>query len=490
MKKEENLKETVYYVKGIHCASCEIVIEKRLLEEKGVEGVEASFGSNEVRVIYREDKPGLLRLNEIFKKEGYVFSNKKEEKEGLGKEKIKKGLIVLGVSLLVIAGFTVLNRGGYVGLVRVDLNSALPAFFIFGLLAGFSSCSALVGGVILSMSKQWSELYSKKRGGWGRYEPHILFNGGRLVFFGLFGAVLGYFGGVVNVLPWVGSVLAIGASVVMIILGLGMIGLRSFERLRFSMPRGVTRFVANEKNFKGRWMPFLMGGLTFFLPCGFTITTLGLALISGSAVKAGLIMLSFALGTLPALLLIGVTSVKFSERVDYFRWFTKIAGVLVLFFAVYNINAQLNVLGVKSFSDLVYGSVSEMETKDGFVPIVDGKQIVKMDALSYGYEPSRFKIRAGVPVVWEITDKGVSGCTNAVISKGLFEGEIKLGDGKVSVKEFVVDRVGEYKFSCWMGMVSGVFEVVDENGEGGEVDEGVVVESEAEGSCGCAGGER
>jgi len=219
-------------------------------------------------------------------------------------------------------------------------------------------------------------------------------------------------------------------------------------------------------------MPFLMGAFTFFLPCGFTITAQGLALISGNAVQGGLIMFLFALGTLPMLLTIGLSSVKFLQKPHLSEKFLKIAGVLVLFFALYNINFQLNVLGISSLSDLGINSTQSSNTaqntssknEEGLAPIVNGKQILKMDASSRGYSPNYFKVKAGIPVRWEIIDKGTSGCTNAVISKNLFEEEIPLTPGQTSVKEFTPEKPGKYKFSCWMGMISGIIEVVDKGG--------------------------
>jgi len=93
--------------------------------------------------------------------------------------------------------------------------------------------------------------------------------------------------------------------------------------------------------------------------------------------------------------------------------------------------------------------------------IVDGKQIVKMNASSSGYSPNYIKVRVGIPVRWEITDTGTSGCTNAIISNNLFQGPINLTPGQVSVKEFTPTKPGKYRFSCWMGMVTGTIEVVN-----------------------------
>jgi uncharacterized protein len=42
----------------------------------------------------------------------------------------------------------------------------------------------------------------------------------------------------------------------------------------------------------------------------------------------------------------------------------------------------------------------------------------------------------------------------------LFADAIALETGTTSVKEFTPQQPGVYKFSCWMGMVWGVIEVV------------------------------
>jgi sulfite exporter TauE/SafE/copper chaperone CopZ/plastocyanin len=466
----KNIKEHIYYVKGMHCASCEILIEKKLLEIENIKSVEAGAAKGEVLVEYDSERPSPHKLTEIFKKEGYVFSDQPQgTTNGF---KTKEFLITFGIGLLIIIGFLGLNKLGLSGLINVSSKSSLPVFFLFGLVAGISSCAALVGGIILSMSKQWGELYSDNDSAWKKLQPNLIFNTGRLIFYGFFGTILGAIGSKLNFSLKFGPALVILVSVIMILLAFQMLGFRAFRKFQFTMPKFITRFIANESNFKGRYMPFLMGAATFILPCGFTITAQGLALISGSAIQGGLIMFLFALGTLPMLLFIGLSSVKFSEKPHLANRFLKVAGILVLFFALYNINFQLNVLGISSLSDLGINpgqssSASKnnsLQSEEGLPPIVDGKQILKMDASSSGYSPNYFKVRTGMPVRWEITDKGTSGCTNAVISKNLFDGEIPLTPGQTSVKEFTPTQPGKYKFSCWMGMISGIIEVVDKNG--------------------------
>ena len=460
----KNTKEHIYYVKGMHCASCEVLIEKKLLELENIKSAEASTAKGEVLIEYEDKRPTIERLNEIFKKEGYVFSDQ-PRREVINGFKTKEFLFTFGIGLLIIIGFVGLNKLGLSGLINVSSKSSLPVFFVFGLVAGISSCSALVGGIILSMSKQWGELYSDADSTWKKLQPHLIFNAGRLISYSILGAALGAIGSKLNFSLKFGPIFVIAVSIMMIFLAFQMFGFKAFRKFQFTMPKFITRFIVNESNFKGRYMPFLMGAFTFFLPCGFTITAQGLALISGNAIQGGLIMLLFALGTLPMLLFIGLSSVKFSHNAHLSDRFLKVAGILVLFFALYNINAQLNVLGFSSLSDikLNLNQQNQQVTNDneeGFPPIVNGKQILKMEASSRGYSPSYFKVKAGIPVRWEITDKGTSGCTNAVISKELFDGEIKLTPGQTSIKEFTPEKPGKYKFSCWMGMISGIIEVI------------------------------
>ncbi len=453
------MKEISYTVEGLHCVSCELSIEKRLLEEKGIESVEASLDKNEVKIYYSGKKPKLSKLNKIFESEGYEFSRISSGISAFNYLTTDWLKITL-ISLTVIVAFLLLNKAGLTSIFNVTSSSTLPAFFIFGILAGFSTCSALVGGLILSMSKQWTEKHITIKTG---YIPGLLFNVGRLVGYAFFGSILGVIGSAFSVSPLFSSVFIFVISLIMIMLALQMLGVKALERFKISMPKKITRYVAYENNLKGGFMPFAMGAASFFLPCGFTVTAQGLALLAGSPIYSSLIMFVFALGTMPALLLITFSSFKLSRSKRWSESFLKVAGILVIFFSLYNLNAQLNVLGIRSFANLDAPKSIDIN-EDDLPQIIDGKQVIRMTANSSGYGPSYFKVRANMPVRWEITDTGSSGCTNAVISRSLFPGEIKLTPGETSIREFTPTIPGRYKFSCWMGMVSGTIDVVEVEG--------------------------
>ena len=489
-------KEHIFYVRGMHCASCEVLIEKKLLELKGIESADASTTNGQVLIVYKGEKPASETLNKIFKENGYFFSEKPFPTEQIARV---NGWLIFSISLLAISIFYFLQKTGLSSLVSINSKSNLPVFFVFGILAGVSSCAALVGGLVLSMSKQWSELYSDRDSFWQKSQPHFLFNAGRLISYGLLGGVLGLAGEKLQFSLTTSSILVIVVSILMILLALQMLGIKAFRKFQITVPKFLTKKITDESNFRGRLMPFILGTLTFFLPCGFTLTAQGAALLSGNALNGGLIMFLFALGTSPTLLAIGLTSVKFIKNHQLSANFLKIAAVLILFFALFNLNAQLNILGAPSLNSLVsqigQKNISDdpsQQNKD-LPPIVEGKQILTMQAASSGYSPDYFKVRVGVPVKWEIQDVGTSGCTNAVISRNLFNGEIALIPGQTSIKEFTPTKTGKYRFSCWMGMISGTIEVVNPSSSAvpavnaaTEQDNNSVIPSGASG-CGCSG---
>jgi sulfite exporter TauE/SafE/copper chaperone CopZ/plastocyanin len=447
------MKSITYSVSGTHCHACEILIEKEVGKLRGVKSVEASSSRGDVTIQYQKGRPSLDKINEILKTSGYVFfEGKATSIPSSFTDYLKSFFIALAIILVLYF----LNTSGLLSF-NVNSDSALPAFILFGLLAGFSSCAALVGGIILSLTRQWQSLYSRSDSLLTRLRPALMFNFGRFVFFGIFGAVLGYFGSFFHLSLSAGAIISILVSILMLILGLQMLGIAGFQGFQFALPKTLTGRFANEQNFQGKYMPVIMGALTFFLPCGFTLTTQSLALASGSPVTGALIMALFALGTFVPLLLIA-----WGGTVSKSKYFSYIAGILVIIFALYTANAQLAVLDLPNISFAASSNPASVPIADDLVPVVNGQQILIMDASSTGYSPNFFKIKAGLPVRWEITDRGTSGCTNAVLARSLFDGVINLVPGTTSVKEFTAPATpGTYRFSCWMGMISGSIEVVN-----------------------------
>lgn len=462
------MKEHTYKVNGMHCASCEILIEKKLLEIQNIKSVDASTGKREVVVEYEGDRPAPQRLNRIFNEENYTFfdfasPDTIKTKAGSSEKRANATLAAFNIAIFIIIAFLILQKIGISDFLSLTSTSSLMAFFGFGLLAGISSCAALVGGMVLSMSKQWQNLYLKDQPVFKKLQPHMMFNAGRVISYIALGGVLGMIGSRLQISPQFTAFLIIAVSFLMLALGLQMLGVKAFRKFQITAPKAAARYIANENNFQGKYMPFLMGAATFFLPCGFTVTAQSLALLSGNAFHGALIMGTFALGTVPTLLFIGLSSVKFSAKPHLAEKFSKVAGFLVLFFAVFNISSQMNVLGFTGFGNIIKQSQTQNVTDEkNLPPIVNGKQVIKMTAFASKDVPNYFKVRVGVPVRWEITaDSSAGGCNSSIISSGLFSGAINLTPGQVSVKEFTPQKAGKYRFSCQMGMIAGIIQVIN-----------------------------
>ncbi|MFA6250096.1 MAG: sulfite exporter TauE/SafE family protein [Candidatus Shapirobacteria bacterium] len=464
VKKELTDRVSTLYVKGMHCAACETLIEKRLKEIEGVKEAVVRLTKETAEIRQQKDKIIRVRvLNDLFKDDGYQFSTTPFSRLNRVNGKESTGIIgaMLTAGLLII-GYLIMAKSGLASAVTVNGQSSLALFLAFGLVAGVSSCAALVGGIILALGKQWQLMYRESDSILEKAQPYFLFNIGRVLGYAGLGAVLGVTGSFFNLSLAGSAIVVIGVSIIMVITGLQMVGVKVAQNFQIRLPGAITGRLADESNFRSQAASLLMGALTFFLPCGFTVTAQALALASGSALQGGLIMGLFALGTVPGLLAIGLGSLKLSGNPLAAKRFSIVAGILVLFFAAININSQLTVLGVLSPKDRVFKAATfDNSVGSNLPPIVNGRQVIKITASSAGYSPNMVSLRANTPTRWEVSDGGFSGCTNAIIGRGLFEGRIDLVRGGVAIKEFVSPEEGTYRFSCWMGMVSGTAEVVN-----------------------------
>lgn len=439
-----------FYVKGMHCASCEVLIEKELLLITGIVFADASLPQGLVSIEYDKERPDLEELNAKFKPLGYSFSEEAfKEKDG--------GWKTLLVALSAIAVFLVISQSGLSSLINVSSESSLAAFFVFGLIAGISSCAALIGGLVLSLSKKWLEDFGKSDNFTEKAKPHLLFNFGRLISLPLLGSALGSFGEKIKMSPAIASIMVLIVSGAMIVLALQMIGVKSFRRIRIALPKSFSgRLFRNQKS--KLFEPFTVGFLTFLLPCGFTAVVEGFAILSGSSLKGFLIMLFFTLGTTVPLLFIGFSSAKLLSKEHLSERFLKIAGVLILFFTIYNIDFQFGIgrfLSEKWFpGDNVFN--------EPIGPVAANVQIIK--AVYEGardIRPNSFEVKAGQPVRFEVEVRTASyGCMSTIVVPGLWNRPLALQKGQTLVMEFIPQKPGVYQIACAMGVPRGTIKVV------------------------------
>ncbi|MFA6463768.1 MAG: sulfite exporter TauE/SafE family protein [Candidatus Paceibacterota bacterium] len=336
--KNKTQKKYKFHVTGMHCNACTLLIESELGDLSNINSVESNLSNCSVEIIgdfdNRTDEQIAEELTVPLRAHGYTVSVEKQMKEkNWGDFKIA---IPIAMGFVVI--FIVLQKLGLVNLVNAG-NVTYGTAFVIGIIASLSTCMAVVGGLLLSMSATFAKEGDRTR-------PQIFFHAGRIVSFFVLGGVIGALGSAFTLGVTANFVMSLLIGIVMFILGINLLDIFHFaKKLQPSMPKFIARRAHSVSKFNHSFTPLLVGIVTFFLPCGFTQSMQLFALTTGSFMKGGLTMLAFALGTLPVLALVSFSSfsIKDSSKAGIFF---KSAGLVVIMFAIFNIINSLAVVGI------------------------------------------------------------------------------------------------------------------------------------------------
>jgi sulfite exporter TauE/SafE/copper chaperone CopZ len=465
-------------VNGMHCRSCEILIEDSLSQVSDVKKTVVNHKKGTVDIYYDSKKPNASAIEHAIREAGYTIAY-----DGVG---TKRPLLSrnpedykdLGIAFLFLLGIYLLLRN--FGITSINFGSAsnpssLSVVFLVGLTAGLSTCMALVGGLILGISARHAEIHPEATP-MQKFRPHLFFNLGRIGGYALLGGVLGSLGSVLQLSGTALGLLTIIVGLVMLALGMKLTGIfPRMENSGITLPKGIGRFFGIKKHHEKEYShrgSVITGALTFFLPCGFTQAMQLYAVSTGSFAQGALIMSIFALGTAPGLLGVGgLTSVVqgiFAQR------FFKFASIIVILLALFNITNGYNLTGWQLGSDsdddgsslsAVNSAPSAKNTpktgsiNDPNVKLENGMQTVTMNESSRGYTPNKFTIKKGVPVKWVINAQDPYSCASSITVSSLkIQKTLKVGE---NIIEFTPNKTGKISFSCAMGMYTGSFTVIE-----------------------------
>jgi len=275
-------------------------------------------------------------LSEVLRPHGYTLSVEKQ------KHLVKWSdfRIAVPIALTFVILFIILQKLGIVNLITASKVSYGTAFGV-GLIASVSTCMAIVGGIVLSMSANFAK-------GGDKVRPQILFHVGRLVSFFILGGVIGALGSTFQLGLTSTFVLSLVVAMVLLILGINLLDVFPWsKKLQPTLPNFVGKHVHGLKNINHTLTPFLVGTATFFLPCGFTQSMQIYTLTTGSFFTGSLTMFMFALGTLPVLSILSFSSLGIHKKAQSGIFF-KTAGLIVIFFGGINIINALVVAGIIS----------------------------------------------------------------------------------------------------------------------------------------------
>lgn len=321
----------------MHCAACEFVIEDALTGAAGVTATKADLATGTVTITgnFNDDPVALASaLTARVATHGYRLSAETTSRNVAHREFI----VAIPAAATFIIAFLVLQKLGLANLITAS-DVTYGTAFVIGLIASVSTCLAVVGGLILSVSANAAKQH-------GRWQSQALFHAGRLGGFFILGGAIGALGNVARLGLTGTAILSIAAAVVMLLLGINLLDLSPVtRRFQLRMPKVFARHATRVGTAQHRIAPLIAGTATFFLPCGFTQSMQVYALTTGSYLHGGLTMLAFALGTLPVLALLSFGSFE----VAHTAWkgtFFKATGIVVIILALVNVWNGLATLGL------------------------------------------------------------------------------------------------------------------------------------------------
>jgi sulfite exporter TauE/SafE len=192
------------------------------------------------------------------------------------------------------------------------------ALFMLGLL-GTGHCIGMCGPLVVALPGQT-----------GRFSAHLAYHAGRLITYGLIGALMGAAGGGLiglaatvggDPLVWIARVqmgISLLAGLFLLFFGLSRLGFVAEPRwLAIALPNrmpGWQRLMSRAADQRSDLDLFLMGLFLGGLPCGLSYAAFAKALSGAQLLSGGAAALIFGMGTLPGLLAVGAGAAVFLNR--------------------------------------------------------------------------------------------------------------------------------------------------------------------------------
>ncbi|GGC10912.1 urease accessory protein UreH domain-containing protein [Cellulomonas carbonis] len=455
-------------VRGMTCRSCEVRVGRAVRAVPGVRSVDVSATTGRVRVVTDADADRRATTDAVqaaVVAAGYSLGQ--DSRAWVSRDaRVWRDVALATVAVLGVAA---LARAAGVEDVSARLGAlgtsgSLALVVLLGVAAGLSTCMALVGGLVLAVSSRHAQQHPEATTA-RRLRPHVAFNVGRVVGFGVLGALLGAVGSAVRMSGGTVALLTLVVSLAMVAVGLQLTGVSPrLARGSLALPAGLAARLGLEGRAEARYSDAraaAVGAASFLLPCGFTQTVQLYALATGSPLRAGAVMALFALGTVPGLL--GIGGLTSLARGGASPRFFRVAGVVVLAFAAVNVGGAVTVLApglgrAGDSADVAGGAAGAVSAN---VTVEDGVQVLRTTQVVDGYEPQVATVLAGVPLRWEI-DSTVPSCASALYAPALGTGSapVLLQPG-VTVLELPAPEEGRLDYSCAMGMYTGTVHVVE-----------------------------
>ncbi|MBW6451907.1 MAG: sulfite exporter TauE/SafE family protein [DPANN group archaeon] len=474
-----------FIAEGMTCTSCESIIKRQVMKVKGVKSVSIDYVNETGSVTFDANQTDIDAILDSIEAKGYTCfiaeeggNDSKGKVIGNGSSNLSNiinnktfGAIFSIIGLLLVGYFVMGFVEGF-DMPALDQNMSYGLLFLVGIMTGFH-CVGMCGGFVVSYTAKDAQ------NGVSSYKSHFKYGSGKLISYTVMGALFGLLGSIIAFTPMMRGVAGIIAGLFLILYGLKMLNIfPSLRKFSIRMPKSLSRFIGKEES-KNASNPFVIGLLNgLMLACGPLQAIYIMAAGSGSMIEGAKLLFVFALGTLPVMLGFGYITSKISLKMTHN--ILKASGLIVMLLGIFMLNNGLVLtgsgydvgsimVGAFGISPVNIGSSSassstsnsaSYSSKSVIEMDSDGYQVIRMDVDRYGWSPDKFVLKKGVPVRWIIDGLEITGCNNAIqVPKYGLEFDIKKGE---QVIEFTPDEVGVIRWSCWMGMIPGMFIVQDD----------------------------
>lgn len=432
-------------IRGMHCRSCELLLEDAIGGIQGVIKVKVDFRKGRATINHGADIPSQNEIVQTVKQAGYEVGEP-GKLPWITKNNTDWRYIIFGTVFLIIL-YYILRGTGILDFSLDEKEITTTFALLLGLVAGVSTCMALVGGLILGVAARHAEIHPEATS-WEKFRPHLFFNAGRVLGYALLGGLLGALGGFLQISGGILALLTLAVGAVMILLGIKLTNLSPrISATSLTLPSSIARFFGlseHQKEYSHK-ASILTGALTFFLPCGFTQAMQLYAISTGDFKTGAIIMGAFALGTVPALL--GIGGLSSIMKGTAARIFYAVVGILVIAFGIYNVQSALAVLPVSQPTEELNYTPADGDFDQEDV------QIIKMTQSASGYSPKTLRVNVGTPVRWVITSESSFTCASSIVVPSLgIRTNLKKGE---NIFEFTPTKTGSIPYSCSMGMYRG-----------------------------------
>ena len=314
------------HIQGMHCVSCEMLIKQAVETLDGVTVTHIS--ANQWMMCVELPHENILpSVHKCICDAWYTVSENEQmhTPPKIHWEHLLQSIIIVGVLAFVFYKFDVVQ---YLPSTTGD-NLSLWVALLIWIVASVSTCLAIVGSIVI----WFSEYLDTSKWTWHHIKVQLSFHAWRIGGFFILGWLLWLIGKAIAISLTTTTILTIIVGLVVLWMWLHLLHiLPNISSLGIHLPKSWSNHTLTTKN--PVFAP-LIGALTFFLPCWFTLSMQLIAINTGNFWQWWLAMSIFALWTAPVLLAVWLWSSYIKEK--KFALMHTIIGTLIVFFGIFMI---------------------------------------------------------------------------------------------------------------------------------------------------------